>query len=107
VARLQQAAASSSSPTGATAPLSREEEARREAELVHLYETLRQGAGEAVRLLTAGEVEAPEDVLTVAQVREEGGKGKGKGGLGGWRLVVVGPGRSRSCYLLLVLARCA
>jgi hypothetical protein len=50
------------------------QEQQREAELVHLYETLGQGAGEVVRLLTAmGDgIEAPEDVLTVAQVRALG-----------------------------------
>jgi hypothetical protein len=62
---------------------------KREAEVVHLYETLAQGAGETVRLLTVGDVEAPEAVLTVAQVRGSvgvvGGDGI-EGKRGGWFL---------------------
>lgn len=46
-------------------------EKEREAELVHLFETLGQGAGEAVRLLSGGGdgVEGPEEVLAIAQVK--------------------------------------
>ena len=65
IARLQQSEGEGEAGVG---PVGKALE-KREAEVVHLYETLAQGAGEAVRLLTAGDVEAPEAVLTVAQVR--------------------------------------
>lgn len=63
----------------------------REAELVHLYETLGQGAGEATRLLTAGEHDGvPEDVLTLAQVGTSAFGFDAVGAVVGWWVVVVG-----------------